>query len=107
MIDFCRCIKNLINNIFSNNYNKYNSVDTIELDNIELSESITNKNNKCAICFEFLSDKDYINLSDCSHRIHINCINKWLINNSECKICFQKLDYNIKLIRHRQSLYNL
>ena len=106
MIDFCCCIKNLINNIFSNNYNKYNSVDTIEL-----SDSITykknhDKNNKCAICFEILilSDKNYINLSDCNHRIHINCINKWLINNSECKICFQKLDSDIKLIRHRHSL---
>ena len=57
--------------------------------NIEFNhvENIENKNDVCCICFEDISLRKKVILSDCCHEIHVSCAKKWFIEKSECPLC--------------------
>lgn len=57
--------------------------------NIEFNhvENIENKNNVCCICFEDISLRKKVILSDCYHEIHVSCARKWFLEKSECPLC--------------------
>jgi hypothetical protein len=44
----------------------------------------------CSICFDEYEDEDYI-ITECSHKFHIACLDKWVIKNASCPICRTKL----------------
>ena len=50
-------------------------------------ENIENKNEVCCICFEDISLRKKIILSDCCHEIHVSCAKKWFLEKSECPLC--------------------
>ena len=41
----------------------------------------------CIICQDNIEENDIIRTIDCSHFFHINCIDKWLIENKKCPMC--------------------
>ncbi|KAJ9131046.1 hypothetical protein P3X46_033812 [Hevea brasiliensis] len=46
----------------------------------------------CAICLADFANGDKLrNLPKCNHRFHVVCIDKWLISNSSCPTCRDKL----------------
>lgn len=93
MTNCCKKLKNII--FGTDNYDQYNSIEIIEISDKSYKKEI------CSMCFRIISeeDKDSILLS-CNHKIHLNCINYWLNNNSECMVCYKKLNSNIQKIRN-------
>uniref|UniRef100_A0A3B3WTD2 RING-type domain-containing protein n=1 Tax=Poecilia mexicana TaxID=48701 RepID=A0A3B3WTD2_9TELE len=50
--------------------------------------SATNSGNtQCQICFCEYADKDKLRMLPCFHDYHVQCIDRWLKDNSTCPIC--------------------
>ena len=45
----------------------------------------------CVICRETIDDGEIIRTIKCSHYFHIDCIDRWLINNRTCPVCKYRL----------------
>ena len=60
------------------------------LDNskIELSSK---KDDICVICQEDIKLNDIVRIIKCKHSFHINCIDKWFIENKKCPMCKYEL----------------
>jgi hypothetical protein len=41
----------------------------------------------CVVCQEYLIFNDIIRTMNCSHKFHIDCIDKWFTHSHECPIC--------------------
>ena len=41
----------------------------------------------CGICMEDIDRRDVARLYPCVHGFHLNCIQRWLVNHSDCPIC--------------------
>ena len=42
---------------------------------------------ECVICKELLKENEFIRILNCSHIVHINCIDEWFKDNKICPIC--------------------
>ena len=51
---------------------------------------------ECAICFEALSNDDYV--LKCKHRFHKRCLNKWLLRQTTCPMCRERLTPKTKVV---------
>ncbi|KAL8159723.1 hypothetical protein V2J09_001260 [Rumex salicifolius] len=48
----------------------------------------SNENAQCAVCLAEYRKEDIVRiLPQCSHYFHMNCIDKWLLQNSTCPVC--------------------
>jgi hypothetical protein len=57
------------------------------------------KFNECIICLEDFNDEDIVKELPCIHVYHINCINKWLSQNSnKCPVCKKEVSNGVPLI---------
>jgi len=45
------------------------------------------KKSFCVICQDDIEIDDIIRIIDCKHNYHINCIDKWFIENKKCPMC--------------------
>lgn len=41
---------------------------------------------KCSICYESFECKN-ISISDCNHKFHFKCLQKWMIQSNKCPLC--------------------
>ena len=60
---------------------------SVSINSIITSPSSCGGDKCCCICFDYLSEKNILNLTGCEHKFHIECIKKWLFENNFCPLC--------------------
>uniref|UniRef100_A0A6C0KCH2 RING-type domain-containing protein n=1 Tax=viral metagenome TaxID=1070528 RepID=A0A6C0KCH2_9ZZZZ len=78
-------------NIDYQNANSVHNIATTQYKGRVTSLAEIEPGNECAICFEEFDETSRIALTDCDHCYHIDCINKWYIQNQTCPICRNKI----------------
>jgi hypothetical protein len=59
------------------------------------------------ICLDIMKPEiDEIDILNCKHIFHINCINKWKIKSNDCPYCREKNIFNF-LVNYKYSLIEL
>ena len=46
----------------------------------------------CSICFEDIKETELIQLLDCTHFFHHNCLSAWVKIKDECPVCRHKIE---------------
>ncbi len=49
--------------------------------------SMKEDDRQCSICFESISDKNVLHVTECIHLYHVECIDEWKKKNRWCPIC--------------------
>ncbi|KAL3517689.1 hypothetical protein ACH5RR_020278 [Cinchona calisaya] len=58
-------------------------------------ESSSSSLNKCVVCLNEFQDQDTLRLlPKCSHAFHLDCVDIWLQNNSNCPLCRTSISCN-------------
>ena len=83
-------------------YNIYHT-DTAENNSIKVSKLKKLPYDECPICLEEFCDNDHINILECDHCFHSNCITEWKKNKTFdknnnvieklCPICRKKIKF--------------
>jgi hypothetical protein len=89
-------------NFFNLEYNlDYNNLSTLEdvkiglinkkiLDNSNVEINLK-KEEICIICQDDLQIDDILRTIKCNHSFHLNCIDKWFVENKKCPMCNYEL----------------
>lgn len=61
---------------------------SIILNNLRKLEKLENNlDTDCSICLNQFKEDDFINILECQHQFHQDCLDKWLVNSKTCPIC--------------------
>tara|TARA_B110000208_G_C11771430_1_gene430424 strand:+ start:1213 stop:1497 length:285 start_codon:yes stop_codon:yes gene_type:complete len=50
-----------------------------------------NENYECAICLENIREYENIYKLSCRHKYHIDCLNRWVKEKSNCPLCLNEI----------------
>ena len=71
-------------------------IDGSEETNINISNetilNISNENNLCTICLDNIKENEYIYKLSCSHKYHIECLNRWVKEKPKCPLCLNGIN---------------
>lgn len=50
-------------------------------------ETVNENDGTCSICLDTFKDQEKARVMPCSHKYHLLCIDKWLMQHSSCPLC--------------------
>jgi hypothetical protein len=50
-------------------------------------ENVNENDGTCSICLDTFKDLEKARVMPCSHKYHLLCIDKWLMQHSSCPLC--------------------
>jgi hypothetical protein len=57
----------------------------------DLGDETRKNNENCSICFENFKDNEIVNVTNCNHIYHNNCISEWTKINKTCPLCRESI----------------
>ena len=84
-----------LQSLFVDSRGIFHKVKTKVQSKIELKSRVydlSDKNQECSICMDTFTDGDIIEMTECDHKFHAKCVQRWLLEKSLCPECRTSLN---------------
>jgi len=83
----CNLIISNITNVVEFGTHKTTVPAAYDVVNVDTADKMLTDNVTCAICLEKINFVKNLHETECKHRYHIICIDRWLCSSSTCPVC--------------------